>query len=144
MDETILNLEKAAMERWRNGDPLGFLEMSADDICYTDPGQAKPIIGMEAYRPFMQSLIGQIHYDKSEIIDPKVVIVGEATMLSYNNRSTSFNPDGTAASQTPWNCTVVYFRRQGKWKIVHNHWSFIKHQLPAIVEVPLPVSSQPI
>ena len=28
MKETILSLEKGAMERWRNGDPWGFVEIS--------------------------------------------------------------------------------------------------------------------
>jgi len=38
MDNDILLLEKAAMHRWRNGDPLGFVELSAEDILYVDPG----------------------------------------------------------------------------------------------------------
>ena len=32
MEETILSLEKQAMERWRHGDPWGFVEISAEDI----------------------------------------------------------------------------------------------------------------
>ena len=30
MEDTILSLEKTAMERWRNGDPGGFVELSAE------------------------------------------------------------------------------------------------------------------
>ncbi len=141
MDETVLNLEKAAMERWRNGDPMGFLELSADDICYTDPGQTKPIIGIDAYRQFMQSLVGQVHYQRSEFIEPKVVLIGDAALLSYNYRSSVLDPQGVVLSQTPWNSTEVYFKRHGEWKIVHNHWSFLQHRLPTAVEVPLPVKS---
>ena len=42
-------LEKAAMERWRNGDPMGFVELSAEDILYVDVGQTKPIQGLEPF-----------------------------------------------------------------------------------------------
>jgi ketosteroid isomerase-like protein len=135
MDHPIFNLEQAAMERWRNGDPMGFVEISAENICYVDPGQTKPIIGLEDYLPFMKSLAGQIHYQRSEFIAPRVVEAGEAVLLTYNYRSTVLSPEGVPVSQTPWNCTVVYYQE----KIVHNHWSFIRHRVPEVVEVPVTV-----
>jgi hypothetical protein len=92
----------------------------------------------------MKELEGKIHYQKSEFIDPKIVTVGEAALLSYNNRSSLLTPEGEVISQTPWNCTEVYFRQSGEWKIVHNHWSFIKHRAPELVQVPLPVQSKNI
>jgi ketosteroid isomerase-like protein len=144
MDSTILSLEQAAMERWRNGDPMGFLEISGEDICYIDPGLTRPIIGMEAYKPFMQQLVGKIHFQRSEFIDPKVVEIGEAALLTYNYRSSTLTPEGAVISQTPWNATEVYFRHDGEWKIVHNHWSFIRHKVPDLVEIPLPVHSTKI
>jgi ketosteroid isomerase-like protein len=142
MDELILILEKTAMERWRNGDPMGFVEQSAKDICYVDPGLTKPIIGLDAYTSYMDQVVGKIHYQKSEFIDPKVVMVGEAALLTYNYRSTVLTPEGMVSSQTPWNCTEVYIKQQATWKIVHNHWSFIKHRVPDIVEVHIPVQSK--
>jgi ketosteroid isomerase-like protein len=141
MNDDILSLEKAAMERWRNGDPMGFLELSSHEICYVDPGQTKPIIGLEAYRPYMKQLEGQIHYQRSEFIDPQVVVMGDAALLTYNYRSSVFSPEGEVTAQTPWNSTEVYFRQAGAWRIVHNHWSFIKQKLPELVEIPLPVHS---
>jgi ketosteroid isomerase-like protein len=141
MSQSILDMEQAAMERWRNGDPMGFVEISAEDICYVDPGRTQPIIGLEAYRPFMKSLEGQIHFDRSEFIDPQLVMMGDAALLSYNFRSLVLTPAGEVNSQTPWNCTEVYFRRAGEWRIVHNHWSFIHQKLPELVEIPLPVHS---
>lgn len=139
MNDTILSLEKQAMERWRNGDPWGFVELSAEDISYVDPGLTKPINGLEEYRAYMKQVEGKIHYQGSEFIDPRVVTAGEAAVLTYNYRSTVLAPDGSVSSQTPWNATEVYFRRDGQWKIVHTHWSFIRHKLPASLEVALPV-----
>jgi uncharacterized protein (TIGR02246 family) len=144
MTNEILTLEKAAMERWRNGDPFGFVELSAEDILYIDVGQIKPIQGLEAFRLYMKQFEGKIFYQKSEFIAPKVVMAGDAALLTYNYRSTVFTVEGMISAQTPWNATEVYFRREGKWKIVHTHWSFIKHRVPENVEIPLPVSSAPL
>lgn len=144
MNETILSLEQGAMERWRNGDPWGFVERSADDISYIDPGLARPVVGLEEYRAHLKPIEGKIHYPVSEFIDPRVVTVGDAAVLSYNYCSTVLNPDGTPREQTPWNATEVYFRREGQWKIVHSHWSYLPHQLPAALEVPIPVQMTPV
>jgi ketosteroid isomerase-like protein len=140
MDHPIFNLENAAMERWRNGDPMGFVEITAETICYTDPGQTKPIVGLENFRELMQELAGQIHYQRSEFIDPKLVEVGQAVLLTYNYRSSVLDASGEIASQTPWNCTTLYFKRQ----VVHNHWSFIRHRVPEVIEVPVTVKPGPV
>jgi ketosteroid isomerase-like protein len=90
----------------------------------------------------MRQVEGKIHYQKPEFIDPRVVIVGDSALLSYNYRSSVLTPEGEVSSQTPWNSTEVYFRQEGEWKIVHSHWSFLNHRLPDVVEVPLPVQSK--
>ncbi len=139
MKETILSLEKDAMERWRNGDPWGFVEISAEDLIYVDPTLIKPILGLDEFKTYMKQLEGKVHYQGSEFIDPRVVIAGDAAVLSYNYRSSVITPEGTITSQTPWNATEVYFRRDDQWKIVHTHWSYLLHKLPESVEVPIPV-----
>jgi len=139
MEDTILSLEKQAMERWRKGDPGGFVEISAEDITFFDPGLTSPILGLGDYKAFLKQVEGKVHYQGSEFIDPRVVIVGEAAVLSYNYRSSELALEGTILSQTPWNATEVYFRRDGQWRIVHTHWSFLRHKLPESLEVPVPV-----
>ncbi len=141
MNDDIFSLENAAMERWRNGDPMGFVELCAEEIIYIDPGLNKPITGLEEYRAYMKPIVGLIQYQKSEFISPKLVRLGEATLLTYNYRSSHLDPDGNFISETPWNCTEVYFQRKEEWKIVHTHWSFTKHKVREKVEVPLPVQS---
>jgi len=143
MTNEILSLEKAAMERWRNGDPMGFIELSAEYILYVDVGQAKPIQGLDAFRMYMKQFEGNMFYQKSEFIAPKVIKVGDAALLTYNYRSSVITPDGVVSSQTPWNATEVYHRGECGWKIVHTHWSFIRHRLPERMEIPLPVPSTP-
>jgi uncharacterized protein (TIGR02246 family) len=142
MDNEILLLEKSAMESWRSGDPMGFVELSATDILYVDPGLTKPIQGLEEYRSYIKQIEGKVHYQRSEFIGSKIVSVGDAALLTYNYRSSVLTPDGTVSSQTPWNTTEVYFKRDGEWKIVNSHWSFVKHRVREKVEIPLPVGSK--
>jgi hypothetical protein len=40
---TILGLERAALDRWGNGDPDGFLELVSTDVSYIDPFQQRPL-----------------------------------------------------------------------------------------------------
>ena len=141
--ETILSLEKGAMERWRTGDPLGWVEISAEDVIYVDPSLTKPIIGLEEYKTYLKQFEGKICYQGSEFIDPEVRIIGDAAVLTYNYLSTATTPEGLITGQTLWNTTEVYFQLGGTWKIAHTHWSYVKHKLPESVEVPIPVQLSP-
>jgi ketosteroid isomerase-like protein len=144
MIDNILSLEELAMERWRQGDPMGYVEITGDDIIYVDPGLSKPITGLSEYGLYMQQLTGLIHYDRSEFIFPKVVMVGDAALLTFNYRSSVLTPEGNISSQTPWNSTEVFFMREGEWKIVHSHWSYINQRPREKVEIPIPVHSEKI
>ena len=114
MKETILSLEKGAMERWRQGDPWGWVELSAEDLIYVNPGLTGPIVGLDAYRAYMQQIEGNIHYQGSEFIDPRVAIFEDAAVLTYNYRSTATTAEGVT-SQTLWFSTDVYFQVGGEW-----------------------------
>jgi ketosteroid isomerase-like protein len=37
----IVMLERAALDRWGNGDPSGFLELYATDVTYFDPARPR-------------------------------------------------------------------------------------------------------
>ncbi len=69
---------------------------------------------------------GKIFYDVMDFIDPRVQFCGDMAVLTYRFFSTRLNPDGSISSRTPWNCSEVYVRMDGRWWIIHNHWSFIK------------------
>ena len=139
MLETLLSIEKGAMERWRNADPMGWVEISAPEVTYIDPGLTKPIEGLPEYTKYLEGFIGKVRYDRSEFINPRVAVHGDAAVLTYNYRSTRLGPDGSIAKQTLWNTTEVYSRIGGEWKIIHTHWSYVRHKRPESVEVPVPV-----
>jgi ketosteroid isomerase-like protein len=121
----LMTLESAAMYRWRKGDPWGFTDISAPDVTYFDTGTPKRLDGLKALKAEYAKRVGKIRYDVMEFIDPKVQVHGEAAVLFYRFFSTHLNPDGSIASRIPWNCTEVFSRIDGQWKIVHTHWSYI-------------------
>ena len=121
----LMALESAAMERWRKGDPWGFTDICAPDVTYFDTGTPKRIDGLEALKAEYAKRVGKIHYDVMEFIDPKVQSYGDAAVLFYRFFSTYLNADGSIARRIPWNCTEVFSKIDGEWKIVHTHWSYI-------------------
>jgi uncharacterized protein (TIGR02246 family) len=121
--ETIIALERAALDRWGKGDPQGFLETYAPDITYFDPGQQSRVDGIAAMREYLRPLTGRIKVDHYEMIGPRVQRHGDVAVLTYNLRSHSRRPDGEAVI-TRWNSTSVYARAGGRWRMIHSHWSF--------------------
>jgi len=119
---TIIAMEKAALEEWNKGNPSGYLNIYAEDITYFDPFQEKRFDGFEKMQTFYEGLRGQVQAKHYEMIDPKVQIADSMAVLSFNYLVT--------LSETEvyrWNCTEVYRQQPDKqWKIIHNHWSFIR------------------
>ena len=121
-DEIIL-LERAALDRWGNGDPSGYLETYGPQITYFDPLTERRIDGHDAMTEYYRPIVGQIHVVRYEMIGAKVQRVGDdVAVLSYNLNSESLNPDGSPL-MTHWNSTAVYARGPGGWKSIHSHWS---------------------
>jgi len=119
--EAIIAMEKAALEEWNQGNPTGYLNIYAEDITYFDPFQKKRFDGFEKMKTFYESLRGASQVERYEMIDPVVQIAGEMAVLSYNLVSYTEN------DVYRWNCTEVYRQQPDKqWKIIHNHWSFVR------------------
>jgi ketosteroid isomerase-like protein len=126
--EKIIGLERAALDRWGNGDPKGYLELYSSDITYFDPTREKRVDGLEAMTQFLIPLTGKIKFDRYEMRNPKVERDGETATLSYNLITYGRLPDGTERS-VKWNSTEVFRETNGVWKIVHSHWSFTTPEL---------------
>lgn len=116
---TIIELEKAALERWGNGDPEGFLEITAGDCVYFDPYVGSRIDGLPALKKYYEAIWGKIHFDRFELLNPCVQMNRDLAVLTFNYVSY------TGGNSDRWNCTEVY-RRGGKhgWEIIQTHWSY--------------------
>jgi len=121
----VMELESAAMERWRKGDPGGFIELYAPEATYFDTGTPQRLSGA-ALRAELAQRQGQIYFDVMDFISPGIQVQGDMAVLFYRFFSSRLNTDGSIASRIPWNCSEVYARLHGKWRILHNHWSYIK------------------
>lgn len=123
---TLISLESAALERWGNGDPSGFLEICAADVVYFDPYQEMRIDGIDALTEFYKNIWGKVHFDRFVLLNPLVQVGGELAVLTFNFVSY------TGDKETPWNCTEVYRNNEGNWQIIQTHWSYTRH--PGIVK----------
>jgi ketosteroid isomerase-like protein len=127
--ETILTLERAALDRWNRGDPNGYLETYAPEVSYFDPTTERRIDGIEAMRKYYAPLVGKIKVDRYEMRNISVQHHGDVAALSYNLYNFGVTFDGQTPPNRPWNSTKIYARINGQWKIVHDHWSYIKPDL---------------
>ena len=123
--ETVIALERAALDRWGKGDPQGYFEIMAQDQTYFDPMTAKRIDGQDALKKYIAPFTGKIRIERIEMIDPKVQRSGDLAVLTFNLVSHGAQMDGGPKTIVRWNATEVYQRLGGSWKIVHSHWSYV-------------------
>lgn len=117
----IIALERAGLDRWGQGDPGKFVELSAPEVTYFDPFIPKRLTGREALAAYYAGLAGKIRLDRYDLIEPKVQVHGETAVLTFNYMSQA--EEGGRTSESRWNATEVYGRIGGEWKIIHTHWS---------------------
>jgi ketosteroid isomerase-like protein len=118
IEEEIIALEKAALTRWGNGDPAGFLEITAPDVVYFDPYVEKRIDGLEALREYYQAIWGKVFFDRFELLNPCLQVSDNLAVLTFNYVSYK------AEQSDRWNCTEVYRRIEDRWMIIQSHWSY--------------------
>ena len=121
--DLILAQERSALDRWCQGDPLGYPEIQTEDVTYFDDiGAHSRVDGIEAVRGYMSSLKGQLPPHRYEIVDPKVQDYGDVGVLTFHYHVFDQGPDPVAR----WKATSVYRRVEDDWRIVHAHWSLVK------------------
>ena len=125
----IIAMTRAGLDRWGKGDIQGPLELYAPGITYFDPVQEKRLDGIEAMRKIYAPFAGKLKIGHYEMIDPKVQRYGGVAILTFNLIDDVIRqPSGPGNIRVPWNCTQVWTQIDGKWRVVHEHWSFIKPQ----------------
>jgi hypothetical protein len=123
-DEAIIAIETQALRRWGDGDPDGFLDICHPEVTYFDPFNDSRINGLPALRHYYEQLRGQVHIDRFEIINPKVVLGQDLAVLSFNFAAQGGN------DTFRWNCTEAYRKVEGRWLIVQTHWSLVRSSAP--------------
>ena len=122
--EQIINMERAALDRWGKGDPGGYLEITAPDVSYFDPFTKQRIDGLGAFKQYLAPITGKIHIDRYDMINPQVQQYGDTAILTFNLVDIAREPDSGKTVTLRWNSTEIYRWIDGTWKIVHSHWSY--------------------
>ena len=110
LDE-ILALERAALDRWGNGDPGGFLDLYDADVSYFDPLTPRRIDGRAAMAAYYAPFAGKIRIDRYDMLDPQLVVSGDLAYLSYNLVNYTTRRDGSEAVGSRWNSSSVFVTR---------------------------------
>ena len=125
--ELIINLEKAALDRWSKGDTGGFIEQVADEMTYFDPNLETRLDKSSKFKEYMTPINGTFSIYRYELLNPSVQLHGNVGVLTFNLNN--YSKEGDITSR--WNSTEVYAKINGKWKIIHSHWSYVKPELKA-------------
>jgi ketosteroid isomerase-like protein len=127
--EELVALERSALDRWIRLDPQGYLDRFGPEVTYFDPTTDRRVDGLEAMRARlapMKSMKPPFTDPRYEMIEPKVQRHGDMALLTFNlinYGKLAGQPESVLAR---WNATEAYARIDGKWRIVHSHWSFTK------------------
>jgi ketosteroid isomerase-like protein len=122
-EEAILEKERAALDRWSSGNPVGYAASAAEDITYFDDiGAQTRLNGLQSCRAYLSTLEGQIPAHSYEIVDTKVQVYGDVGILTLQYHPSSLQGE----AMTPWKATVVYRLVQAEWRVVHANWSMLK------------------
>lgn len=125
---TIIAMERAALDGSDRGDVGRFLELSAPDVVYMDPGLEKPIMGIadltayyrKVFKPEAEPSVA------GEMLHTHVQVMGDTAVLTFNYVVKKLR-GGVVVRR--WNATEVYHRSGGTWRIVNTHWSFTQPKL---------------
>ena len=124
--ESIIALERGALDRWSKGDPGGFYDIMNADENYFDPLTDKRVDGLEALKAHIAPFAGKFSIARYEVLNPHVRRDGNLAVLTFNLNNYGAQMNGGPKETSRWNSTEVYQRLDGKWKIVHSHWSYVK------------------
>lgn len=122
----LLALETGALERWRQGDPSGFLALASPEITGFDPESPGRLTGLAAVRAALERRSRGAVFDAAKVVNPRVQAYGGTAVLTYQMLAVVLNPDGTEKARTPWHVSEVFVQLGDAWRLVHTHWSHVK------------------
>ena len=107
----------------------GFLEIMAPEVTYFDPGQDARVDRLQRMHDLLIPWTGKIKIDRYDMVNAKVQQHGDVALLTFNLLNYRNRADGSEELFVRWNSTETYRRVDGRWRIIHSHWSFVKPDL---------------
>lgn len=120
--EHIIGLEKAALDKWFNGDTSGYERLwSKHSFTYFDSVGAERVDDHATIAQFLKTIDGKLFADDYEFRNPRVQIGKDMAVLTYQLFAK------TTLLDMEYNCIEVYqWEENGEWHVIHSTWSFIQ------------------
>lgn len=120
----IIGLEKAALNKWFNGDTSGYDQLwSHDNFSYFDAVVSERIDSHAEIEEVLATIEGKLFADSYDFRNPRVQFSNDMSMgvLTFQLFAK------TTLIDMEYNCIEVYHKEaNGEWHVVHSTWSFIK------------------
>lgn len=120
--EYIIGLEKAALDKWFNGDTSGYEQLwSKHSFTYFDCVSDKRIDDHETIAQFLKTVDGKLFAKSYDFRVPRVQIGKDMAVLTYQLFA------DTTLINMAYNCIEVFQKEEsGEWHVIHSTWSFIR------------------
>ncbi len=118
----IIGLEKAALDKWFNGDTSGYEALwSRRSFTYFDAVVTERIDDHATIAAFLKTIDGKLFADSYDFRHPRVQIGQDMAVLTYQLFAK------TSLIDMEYNCIEVYQKEEdGEWRVIHSTWSFIR------------------
>jgi hypothetical protein len=118
----LINLEKLALDRWFKGDISGYENLwSKQSFTYFDAVVKERVEDHDTIVKFLKSIEGKLFADNYTFQNPRVQLGKDMAVLTYQLFAK------TNLIDMEYNCIEVYQKEaDGKWRVIHSTWSFIR------------------
>lgn len=119
--EHIIGLEKAALDKWFNGDTSGYEQLwSKRSFTYFDAVVEKRVDDHATIAEFLKTIDGKLFADSYDFRNPRVQAGKDMAVLTYQLFAK------TTLIDMEYNCIEVYQKEEDEWRVIHSTWSFIR------------------
>lgn len=118
----IISLEKAALDKWFNGDTSGYRELwSRKNFSYFDGVNPHRVDDYPTIAAFLDTIDGKLFADHYDFCCPRVQFGSDTALLTYQLYAK------TTLIDMQYNCIELYQKEDdGEWHVIHSTWSFIR------------------
>ncbi len=118
----IIGLEKAALDKWFNGDTSGYDRLwSKRSFSYFDGVVTRRVDDHETIAETLKGIEGKLFADHYDFRCPRVQLGVDMAVLTYQLFAK------TTLIDMEYNCVEVYQKEEdGEWRVIHSTWSFIR------------------
>ncbi|WP_300913663.1 DUF4440 domain-containing protein [Bacteroides acidifaciens] len=120
--EHIIGLERAALDKWFNGDTSGYEQLwSERSFTYFDGAVTERVDDYATIVEFLKTIDGKLFAESYDFRNPRVQIGQDMVVLTYQLFAK------TTLIDMEYNCIEVYQKEEnGVWRVIHSTWSFIR------------------